>query len=33
MFTQTLKKKIFETWFVKNSLNYKTVDYTDWVKK
>jgi len=27
------KKKIFETWFVKNDLNYKTIDYNYWVKK
>ena len=27
------KNKVFETWFVKNSLNYKTIDYSYWVKK
>ena len=27
------KKKIFETWFVHKSLNFKPIDYKDWVKK
>ena len=27
------KKKIFETWFIKNSINFQTIDYKDWVKK
>ena len=26
-------KKIFETWFVNETLNIKTIDYKDWVKK
>lgn len=27
------KKKIFETWFVKNSIKFETIEYKDWVKK
>ena len=27
------KKKIFETWFVKNSVKFETIEYKDWVKK
>jgi hypothetical protein len=27
------KKKIFETWFVSEALDLKTINYKDWVKK
>ena len=27
------KKKIFETWFVREDLELKSIDYKDWVKK
>ena len=33
VYSNLKKKKIFETWFVKNSINFQTMEYKDWVKK
>ena len=33
VYSNLKKKKIFETWFVIESLDLKTIDYKDWVKK
>ena len=27
------KKKIFETWFVREKLDFKKIDYKNWIKK
>jgi len=33
VYSSLKKKKIFETWFVKNSVKFETIEYKDWVKK
>ena len=33
VYSNLKKKKIFETWFVIEALDFKTIDYKDWVKK
>ena len=33
VFPNLKKKKIFETWFVKEKLDFNIIDYKDWVKK
>ena len=33
VFSNLKKNKIFETWFVREKLDYKTIDYQDWIKK
>ena len=33
VYSNLKKKKIFETWFVHNSLNFKAIEYKDWIKK
>tara|TARA_B100000787_G_scaffold169296_1_gene160109 strand:+ start:1531 stop:2148 length:618 start_codon:yes stop_codon:yes gene_type:complete len=33
VYSKLKKNKIFETWFIKNSLNYKTIEYSNWVNK
>ena len=33
VYSNLKKKKIFETWFVSETLGLKTIDYKDWVKK
>tara|TARA_B110000008_G_scaffold229946_1_gene232637 strand:+ start:872 stop:1486 length:615 start_codon:yes stop_codon:yes gene_type:complete len=33
VFSNLKKNKIFETWFVKKSVNFQTIEYNEWVKK
>ena len=33
VYSNLKKDKIFETWFVRNKLNFKTIDYKYWIKK
>ena len=33
VFSNLKTNKIFETWFVRENLDYKTIDYKDWIKK
>ena len=33
VYSNLKKNKIFETWFVHKSLNFKPIDYKEWVKK
>ena len=33
VYSKLKKKKIFETWFVKNSIKFEPIEYKDWVKK
>ena len=33
VYSSLKKNKIFETWFVSEKLNFKTIDYKDWIKK
>ena len=33
VFSNLKKNKIFETWFVSETLDLKTIDYKDWIKK
>jgi hypothetical protein len=33
VYSNLKKNKIFETWFLKTSINFKTVEYSNWVKK
>jgi hypothetical protein len=33
VYSNLKKKKIFETWFVINSINFKNICYSEWVKK
>ena len=33
VYSNLKKNKVFETWFVKNSLKFKTIEYNSWVKK
>ena len=33
VYSNLKKKKIFETWFIKNSIKFETIEYKDWVKK
>ena len=32
-FSNLKKNKIFETWFVREELNFKTIDYKEWIRK
>ena len=33
VFSNLKKNKIFETWFIKEEIDFKSIDYSDWVKK
>ena len=33
VYSNLKKTKIFETWFIKNSIKFETIEYKDWVKK
>jgi len=33
VFSNYKKNKIFETWFIKNTIKFNTIDYFDWLKK
>jgi len=33
VFSNYKKNKIFETWFIKNTIKFYTIDYFDWLKK
>ena len=33
VFSNLKKNKIFETWFVKEELDFKTIDYIEWIRK
>ena len=33
VYSNLKKAKIFETWFIKNSIRFDTIEYKDWVKK
>ena len=33
VFSNLKKKKIFETWYVREKLNFQTIDYKEWVKR
>lgn len=33
VFSNLKKNKVFETWFVREKINFKTLDYKDWIKK
>ena len=33
VFSNLKKNKIFETWFVREELNFKTIDYKEWIRK
>ena len=33
VFSNLKTNKIFETWFVRENLDYRTIDYKDWIKK
>lgn len=33
VFSNLKKNKVFETWFIRKKLDFKTTDYKDWIKK
>jgi len=33
VYSNLKKNKIFETWFIKQEINFKSLEYSDWIKK